>query len=351
MRIFRVMLIFGLCLVFLPSSALAEMIPLQLPEDADCKVCDVLPDGTLIACGGRGSPMDRTPVLYKIKLDGSVNEITPAEDTYEGSYRDIICLDEDSYVLVRDVPNDPEYREYIGRIDAGKITWRSEPIANLFFIDCVDGGLLMTCKPQPVTAEIRRMDFDGNEIWKLRFDERMVIKGVLTGDGVHVAYGMVYEDPQPDNRDQRFTSLLFAFDDNGKLLWRHDGDELGYSTDLIDAAWAGNDAVIAISQSSAYKFDASGELWSREFDRFANKAIVELNDERCMVVCAVHHEMGMPLRLGDGSEVEWKEVYLPEISLSGAEPLRIDDELYLVLNSGMKGAQQLVRLDLAQLNS
>lgn len=348
MRIFRITLLFMLCFALLIGSALAgkQIISLQFPEDFSGELRDVLPDGTLVVCGGIGLPMEKRPALMEIQLDGTITDVTPDADTFDGSYRDFIGLDEDSYMLVRDVPNDPEYREYVGRIDSDQISWQSKPIANLSAIDRLKDGILVTCKPQPVTAEIRKLDFDGNEVWKLRFEERMVVKGILVGDDFHVAYGMVYEDPQPDNRDQRVSSLIFAFDDAGKLLWRHDGVELSYSSDLIDAAWTGDGGVIAISSSCAYKFDANGEIWRREFDRFGNTAVITLEDGRSLVICGAHHETGMPMRIIGDDGILLKETYLSEIRLGSADPLWVGDDFYLAVSSGMKGIVQLAKLEL-----
>jgi len=183
-------------------------------------------------------------------------------------------------------------------------------------------------------------------IWKLRFEERMVIKGILVGNEYHVAYGMVYEDPQPDNRDQRFSNLVFAFDDAGKLLWRHDGDELSYSADLIDADWANDGGVIAISRGSAYKYHEGGELWRKTFDRFVNTSTVALGDGRCLVICHSHHEAGIPIRIIDGEGDLLNEIYLKELATGSADPLLIDGDIYLAINSGMQGIVQLAKLDL-----
>lgn len=245
-------------------SAIAQedILETKLPADFHPQQSgfEVLSDGRVLVCGDVGDPMDHRAAMYIFAADGNAVDVTPPKDRLEGVYRDAFFADENTLIALRSVPD--EYTWRVARLEDGEIQWTTDKIENVFSLDRINDRFLVSCKPEPVTAEIRCLDFDGNEEWKIRLEERINIEGILTGDQMHIAYGSKLEDPIGD-KDQRSASLVFAFDNAGNILWRHDGGELDYSTKCIDAVWAGGEAVV-IGTGCICRYNKEGQLWEKK---------------------------------------------------------------------------------------
>ena len=178
-------------------------------------------DGSVYVGGGFGSPGQTRGGLLHVGLDGSCADVTPEGDHMEGLYGDVIPLEGDSCIAVRSVKLESRYAGYVVRLDAGELAWQMEVPGSGPVRLCRSGdGFLMSSKPASGAMEIRRMDLSGGEAWRIQLEERIVIEGMLAGEGGHVAYGMKYEEPHADGSDQNYTPVLLSFDDVGRLLWK-----------------------------------------------------------------------------------------------------------------------------------
>lgn len=224
-------------------------------------------DGSVWVGGGFGSPGQTRGGLLRIGLDGSCADITPEGDRMEGLYGDVIPLGEDSCIAVCSVRTESGYTDYLGRLDAGELAWQVELPGSGPVHLCRSGdGFLMSSKPASGAVEIRRMDLSGGEAWRIQLEERIVIEGMLAGEGGHVAYGMKYEEPHADGSDQNTTPVLLAFDDAGRLLWKWESARYDCHS-FVAAAWREDGGVVALEQSGAIAFSPAGEVaWTHGTD-------------------------------------------------------------------------------------
>ena len=224
-------------------------------------------DGSIYVGGGFGTPGQTRGGMVRIGLDGSCADVTPEGDRMEGLYGDVIPLGEDSCIAVRSVRTESGYTEYLGRLDAGGLAWQLElPGSGLVHLCRSGDGFLMSSKPASGAMEIRRMDLSGSEAWRIRLEERIVIEGMLAGEGGHAAYGMQYEEPHADGRDQKYTPVLLVFDDAGRLLWKWESARYDCHS-FVAAAWREDGGLVTLEQSGAIAFSPAGEVaWTYEAD-------------------------------------------------------------------------------------
>ena len=217
-------------------------------------------DGSVWVGGGFGSPGQTRGGLLRVGLDGSCADVTPEGDRAEGLYGEVIPLGEDGCIAVRSTLREEGYAEYLGRLDAGEIAWQMQVPGSGPVHLCRSGdGFLMSSKPASGAAELRRMDFSGNEAWRIQLEERIVIEGMLAGEGWHAAYGMKYEEPHADGSDQNYTPVLLAFDDAGRLLWEWESARYDCHS-FVAAAWREDGGVVALEQGGAIAFSVEGEV-------------------------------------------------------------------------------------------
>ena len=194
-------------------------------------------DGSVWVGGGFGTPGQTRGGLLRVSLNGSCADVTPEGDRMEGLYGEVIPLEGDSCIAVRSVLNEAGYADYLGRLDAGELVWRIEvPGCGPVHLCRSGDSFLMSCKPASGAVEIRRMDFSGGETWRIQLKERIVIEGMLAGEGWHVAYGMKYEEQHADGSDQNTTPVLLAFDDAGRMLWKWESARYDCHS-FVAAAW------------------------------------------------------------------------------------------------------------------
>ncbi|MDO4548309.1 MAG: M56 family metallopeptidase, partial [Clostridia bacterium] len=153
-------------------------------------------------------------------------------DTYtlnDSVYTDAKFIDDETIAVLRNIPM---YTEYSAMLIKGGV----EDDVNIMKSDClsrneygiypVPGGLLINGKPDPATVRVTRMDMQGEKLWQLLLAEPIRFNGILTQNGVHLAFG--YKAAQ-----QSSTPVIIAFDDLGEILWRYDGVTDGEFTDAL----------------------------------------------------------------------------------------------------------------------
>jgi len=134
----------------------------------------------------------------------------------------------------------------------------------VFSLDYMGENILVYCKPETATAEIRCLNTNGQQLWKIRFEERIVLHGILVGEERNFAYGYKLEDPRGDGSSQRSTFLMFEFDHQGKILWRKDGASYDNS-EISRAVWA-SDGVVVIENGRLMKYADGEPVWTCEFE-------------------------------------------------------------------------------------
>ena len=335
--------------VMIVSSAISEtdIVTVQTPDEfrPHQRSFESMQDGKVLVCGSIGKPSKRRGAMYIFDTEGNITELTPPEDRHEGLYRDAFFIDDNTMIALRSVPNEFTWR--IARLEDGNIIWTTEKTENVFDIERVGDKFFVYCKPEPVTAEIRCMDFDGNEEWRIRLEERITLEGILLGEDMHIAYGSKMEDPIGD-KDQRSISLVFAFDNDGNILWRHNGIRLGYSMQYIDAVWAGDDELIAISVAQVCKYNKDGQLWERDYTANGMTGIVPI-ENGYLISYNKHGQNGRRfIRINEEGEITG-EFYLHDGPGGTEKLLLIDGMPYMVLyNSSMNKPVELMKIDIEE---
>lgn len=334
-------------LIFLLLTAVAvsetESVIVQGVEHFLMQNAEALGDDRILICGSTGSINDSKGAMYIIDTEENSRNITPPADNLEGMYRDAFMLDERTMIALRSVPGEFEWR--VALLDDGEIIWNTKSVENVFFLERMGDCFLMYCKPEPDTAEIRCLDFDGNEKWKIRLEERILLEGILVGEDMHIAYGSKMEDPVGD-KDQRSTSLIFAFDNYGNILCRQDGNRLGYSTQYDDAVWTDDGGVIVIDNSRVSKYNKEGLLWERDYTTNGMTGIESI-ENGYLISYHDHSQNGMRfIRINEEGELTG-EFYLKEVPEGKNKLILIGDTPYMVFyNLEGKEPMKLMKVDI-----
>ncbi|MDO5324229.1 MAG: hypothetical protein Q4G06_09410 [Clostridia bacterium] len=297
-------------------------------------------DGSVWVGGGFGTPGQTRGGLLRVSLDGSCADVTPEGDRMEGLYGEVIPLEGDSCIAVRSVRTENGYTDYLGRLDAGERAWQMEvPGSGPVHLCRIGDGFLMSCKPASGAVEIRRMDFSGGETWRIQLKERIVIEGMLAGEGWHVAYGMKYEEQHADGSGQNTTPVLLAFDDAGRLLWKWESARYDCHG-FVAAAWREDGGVVALEQSGAIAFSPEGEVeWTYETDsRRRGLAAVEGG----FLLASISGSGEVHAEFLDAGGALRREEYIPTgRNWSGCTPFISGGDAYVLLESIYAGSEGL----------
>ena len=297
-------------------------------------------DGSVWVGGGFGSPGQTRGGLLRVGLDGSCADVTPEGDRMEGLYGDVIPLGEDSCIAVCSVRTENGYTDYLGRLDAGEIVWQVELPGSGPVHLCRSGdGFLMSSKPASGAMEIRRMDLSGSEAWRIQLEERIVIEGMLAGEGGHVAYGMKYEEPHADGSGQNTTPVLLAFDDVGRLLWKWESARYDRHS-FVAAAWREDGGVVALEQGGAIAFSAAGEPeWTHEAES-RRRGLTAVDGGFLITSISGSGEVHVEFLDADGA-LKWEEYIPTGRDWSGCAPLVSGGAAYVLLESMYAGGEGL----------
>ena len=344
MKKLRSTLMLLLCLMLFAAAALGETVCMyvDLPEDFAPYGggWGLSEDGSVWIGGGFGSPGQTRGGLLRVGLDGSCADVTPEGDRAEGLYGDVIPLGEDSCIAVRSVRTESGYTDYLGRLDAGGLAWQLELPGSGPVHLCRSGdGFLMSSKPASGAMEIRRMDLSGSEAWRIRLEERIMIEGMLAGEGGHVAYGMKYEEPHADGSDQNTTPVLLAFDDAGRLLWKWESARYDCHS-FVAAAWRADGGVVALEQGGAVAFSAEGEVeWTYEANA-RRRGLTAVDGGFLLASISVSGEVHVVL-LDAGGALR-REEYIPTgRDWSGCTPFVWGGDAYVLLENMYAGSEGL----------
>lgn len=344
MKVTTLVLICALMLMGL-STACAELIctPVDAELGFSMRGLSVTDDDSIIAYGYYGEPGDTRGALLRIRLNGSCENVTPSSDTYEGLYRGVIWLGDDHMVVMRSVPNDSQYRDFVAEFKDGQMIWHTEFTENMFFIEPVADNFFAYCKPARVTSEIWNMGMDGTIHGKQTMKERIILQGILDGTDRHIAYGELVEDPHPDGTDQRSNTMIFCFDDTGEILWRYQGTRTSYGAQLKHAAWAENGSVICIESYNIVKYDDLGEVWSTPITQGDAEYIFKIGDDYWVIGTTENYSSKQIIRINENGDIlELKE--LPELTQDMIHPFLLDNEIYAIMDSGRETPLEIVRL-------
>lgn len=343
MKKLRSALLFLLCLM-LGAAALGETVCMYIDLPGDFLIRQSArgfsEDGSVWVGGGFGTPGQTRGGLVRVGLDGSCADVTPEGDRAEGLYGDVIPLGEDGCIAVRSVNLEDGYGEYVGRLDAGEIAWQMQVPGSGPVHLCRSGdGFLMSSKPASGAVELRRMDFSGGEAWRIQLEERIVIRGMLAGEGWNVAYGMKYEEPHADGSDQNTTPVLLAFDDAGRLLWKWESARYDCHS-FVAAAWREDGGVVALEQGGAIAFNAAGEPeWTHEAES-RRRGLTAVDGGFLITSISGSGEVHVEFLDADGA-LKW-EAYIPTgRDWSGCAPFVSGGAAYVLLESMYAGGESL----------
>lgn len=278
----------GLLVAFSLSGAFADtgIIEAQCPSDFFVQNISGSDDGTFLLAGSTGRPLKYNPLMMRIGLDGAAlwsmreKKTSPSE-----VYRDAKSLEDGTVVAMRGVKN---YKWIVERIKEGKVTWKSKPMKNRFDVYPTSKGFLVYSKPDYNSLRILSVGMEGDDLWRIDLDEPIKLTGILTGDGVHVAFGDKVIREKDRERDP--TSVVFAFDDQGSILWRHDSTaneeyKAAAWTDQghvvlagdIPAVMEGKDMIRLVSKARSFvtEYDANGCVWRTDIPYVKGEAEVE----------------------------------------------------------------------------
>ena len=330
MRALKNLLLAALCLAMAGAAAHAEneLISIQAPEDFVMYRYHVTEEGEILVGGGFGTRSDLRGGMLRIGLDGSCTDITPPEDRAEGVYADIIQLNADTFIVDRSVPGDIALSR-VGCMKNGEAAWRTEKIEDVMSLDRVGDGFLLNCKPAPVTLEIRKMDFDGNEEWTLRLKERIVLRDILVGEDVSIAQGIKYEEPHEDGT-QSFALIVFAFDNSGNILWRYDAPEYDNPT-ILDSARTEDGCILLLDDSGIAKYGPEGEIWRRELTASHPEHMAAV-DGGYLVTFSPLSALGMRFLMLDARGAVLSDYYSQDrIAFSRGYPFEYGGDVYMLL--------------------
>ncbi len=178
----------------------------------------------------------------------------------------------------------------------------------------------------------------------------------MTQDGIHYAYGCKRE--RTKRTETPPVGVLIAFDDNGNILWRHDGSAAG---EFVDAVWADQGYVVLVGETEGFgdastgdedlywghsfiaAYNEKGQVWRTDYpftrgeERIRTsgsmKSILQMADGYLVsaTVNGVRTEMKMLLFDHTGKlQKEWNEsigrIYTPQKS----KLLRMGDQAFLI---------------------
>ena len=343
MKMRSTLLLLLLCLM-LSAAALGETQCMYVDLPGDFLVRQdargLSEDGSIFVGGGVGTPGQTRVGLVRVGLAGSCADVTPEGDCMEGLYGDVIPLEGDGCIAVCSVLNEAGYADYLGRLDAGELVWRIEvPGCGPVHLCRSGDGFLMSCKPASGAVEIRRMDFSGGETWRIQLKERIVIEGMLAGEGWHVAYGMKYEEQHADGSDQNTTPVLLAFDDAGRMLWKWESARYDCHG-FVAAAWREDGGVVALEQGGAIAFSPEGRVeWTYEADS-RRRGLTAVDGGFLLASISGSGEVHAVLLDADGALMQ--EDYIPTgREWSGCTPFVSGGDAYVLLESTCAGSEGL----------
>jgi len=208
----------GLLAVFSLSGAFADagIIEAQCPSDFFVQNIAQSDDGTFLLAGSTGRPQKYSPLMMRIGLDGKALWSIKGKKTSPSElYRDAKSFEDGSIVAI----SIRDHKCIVELMKDDKVTWKSKPMENGFDVYPTSKGFLVYSKPDYNSLRIRSVSMDGGDLWRIDLEEPIKLTGILTGDGVYVAFGdkVIRRDRERDP-----TSVVFAFDDQGSILWRHD---------------------------------------------------------------------------------------------------------------------------------
>lgn len=245
--------ILALVLVFLliPCAfAESENSPTILVDGLRVRSIKPISENRLLIAGWIGKVGDTTPALRICSLNGEILYEMCAKD--EGGtteyFSDAEYIDEHRILTLQSVPN-----EYLWTISAymdGERIGQSAPMENAYRMYGLGDTFIVTSKQLEDIAydeqvEIRCFDLNGQQKWEKIIPEPLIFNGILTGKNYHIAYGISQD--QEDDMGTPWYSFMFAFNDDGEILWEL---EPLLFTNIIDVAWADDGKVAMIAREN-----------------------------------------------------------------------------------------------------
>lgn len=277
----------GLLVAFSLSGAFADsgIIEAQCPSDFFVQNIAQSDDGTFLLAGSTGRPRKYSPLIMRIGLDGKALWSIKGKKTSPSElYRDAKSFEDGSIVAI----SIRDHKCIVELIKDDKVVWKSKPMENGFDVYPISKGFLVYSKPDYNSLRIRSVSMDGDDLWRIDLEEPIKLTGILTGDGVYVAFGDKVIREKDHERDP--TSVIFAFDDQGSVLWRHDSTanevyKAAAWTDRghvvlagdIPAVAEGKDVIRFVSKARSFvaEYDANGCVWRTDLPYMDGEAEVE----------------------------------------------------------------------------
>lgn len=347
----RVMLL--ILTIGLFSNLVAGAQDMATSQSSDLKVisCDrdfsplsiELMGGTLLMAGRTGT-VERGYIPTIIMADAEGDVLWSHEEaglTESRVYNQATFLEDGSFAALR--PNPGDYTDWTIQCFRDRaIIQELGPMRYMRGLYPQGDWLYAVSAPGYTSARIEKMDFAGTTAWALNFDERLELRGLVHGEGIHVAYGVKdLMDPLDGDLSVGTAGILIAFDDEGHVLWRHDE---GNRDEFVGAVLTEQNNVVAMRYSSVdgivAEYDQNGRIWQ---SRFVQKnsmlssvhCIILIDDGYLMTTEVQGRHVGLQRYDRSGTLVKESEVYIGEIFVvDHARLLKDGDAVYLVA-SGM----------------
>ena len=347
------------------SVALANVSdPIEIQSLSDFRVTSVVPstDGTFLLSGGLGNPMKSVPVLICLDTNGVTLWSIQSDTPYSNGavYRDAHSADAKTTLALFPITASEEKYEWVVQcIRGGEVVDQTEPVSNALSLYPTENGFLLFSKPDFSSAQVKKYDDGGNPLWQIDWEEGIMFYGVVTREDVHVAYGSntIRETVGDNMYDCSPTSVMIAFDDEGKILWRHDSIK---PEEFKTAVWTdeGHIVLVGINPGVATEFpdrsqydnwfiteyDELGQLWRTNYRYSREGKSVSSGEFHAFIpICdgylvAIHSgklsEQMLRLDSRGVVQAEWEEPIGDMYTKDAVALAHIDDNHYLVA-SGM----------------
>ncbi len=215
----------------------SDLVGVQCPDNFRLQNVDVAQDGTLLLSGAAGPVMEAKPMLMRVSTAGKVLWSMTDDAKDDALYRDAIYLEDGSIAALRSAKN---WKWVVQIIRDGKVEAKSKALKDVFGLRRAGGGLFTYGDMGNNKRGVLKMDGRGKALFRVRWPRPLLMNGVLVGPGAHVAFGDKLVSPKK-GQDQESYGMVAAFDDAGKVLWRHDS---ATKCSFLAAAWAGDGRVV-----------------------------------------------------------------------------------------------------------
>ena len=223
-------LTFGLSTAFAEASNPVEV---QCPDNFRLIHISQPNDGCFLLTGMAGDPNDAYGMMLCVNTDGQVLWSQKAEGS--NRYGGAEYLDKDTIVALRSKGETEKWT--VQFIKQGKVVRQTKTLTGVAGIHCTADNLFTYGTPKSHSARIEKFNAEGESIWKIDWKEPLHFSGIVSLGDLHVAYGT----NNTRDRRSRPNSVVLAFDDQGKILWRHDSE--AYET-YCDASWTDGHLVL-----------------------------------------------------------------------------------------------------------